>query len=317
MSTKPTAVAEFASGAAIIVEPEAGRKGTGWEYGEYPPAEEFNWLFYYSWLWQKYLYDAAFQGQQTHRSTTEDTFVPLIVGLDPSNSSRRATIDHNGFRGGWVVEGQQNWMTSGTSDPEGFFADALVGTASIAYSGPTGLFPVRHALLTTGATNPSSLYVRSLEAAWMDADRTFFMEGMVMLNYGLTRGDLRWGLWEQSTGYGWWFRMRPSDNTDIECFTVGSTGTIDEYDTNVAIVTTTIFRLRLEVCGANNHDGTDGLVRFFINGTLVREFNFSNPTLARAVEMYTYLSNTDANSVIANIGPIRWGFNQLAAPDNL
>lgn len=321
MSTKPAAanLPRWATGgSAIITEPVSGKKDIGWEDGDYAPAEEFNWLHYWTYKWLEYLSDAAFQGQSTYRSVNEDTFVPLIVGLDPSNGTRRTTLDHNGFRGGWVCEGQENWrLTVGSTDPCGWITPDIVGSATRSYNGPTALFPVRRALLTTGTTNPSSIRIRSDEVVYMDADRTFFMEGIAMMSFSSTRGDTRWGLWDQTTGYGWWFRLRPSDNTDIECFTVGAAGTTDEYDTNVAIVSTTIYRLRLEVVGANNHDGANGLVRFFINGTLVREYNFSDPVLGQTCEMMAYVSNTDATSVITNIGPIRWGYNQLATPDNV
>lgn len=316
MSDKPTTVARFANVGADVLEPSSGKKDIGWVDAEEPAAEYMNWLFRTSYLWQQYLSDAAYQGQNTFRAASEDTFVPLVVGLDPSNGSRRSTIDHNGFRMGQVTEYHENWMTDGTTEPAGWLAPDVLGSATRAYSGPSSSVPFRRVTLTSGATDPSSIRIRTLELTYMDADRTFVMEGQVLVT-STTKGDFRWGLWNNGTGYGWWFRFRPQDNADIECFTVGAGGTVDEYDTNVAIAGSTLYRLRLEVCGANNHDGSNGLVRFFINGTLVREFNFSDPTLADTVEVMAYLANTDTTSVIAVCGPIRWAFNHRATPDNL
>lgn len=63
MATKPISFAEFARqdqftgalGGPNVVEPNDSVKNSGWIYNEYPPAEIFNWLHRYTYLWDKYL----------------------------------------------------------------------------------------------------------------------------------------------------------------------------------------------------------------------------------------------------------------------
>lgn len=43
-----------ALGGANIVEPSESLKDSGWIYDEYPPAEIFNWLHRYTYLWLMY-----------------------------------------------------------------------------------------------------------------------------------------------------------------------------------------------------------------------------------------------------------------------
>lgn len=54
LPTRPTVDAEWASGAADILEPSAPKKGIGWVI-EKPPLQFFNWLFNTLYKWQIYM----------------------------------------------------------------------------------------------------------------------------------------------------------------------------------------------------------------------------------------------------------------------
>src|SRR5688572_4558252 len=109
MANKPTTIPRFAgtdesTPAANVVEPASGQKDTGWTQSQKPPSSYFNWLLFWIYAWIQYLSDGALRGAHTLRHTDEDTFTPIFVALDPSNGSRRSTIDHNGYRMGQVSD---------------------------------------------------------------------------------------------------------------------------------------------------------------------------------------------------------------------
>lgn len=66
MATKPTSTARWAatSGASII-EPTSGAKDVGFQEGEQPTAETFNWLHKTAHLWFEYLNDGALTGNHS------------------------------------------------------------------------------------------------------------------------------------------------------------------------------------------------------------------------------------------------------------
>ena len=62
MAIRPDVFAEFARenqntgalGGENIVEPSGALKDSGWIWNEYPPAEIFNWIHRFNYLWDKY-----------------------------------------------------------------------------------------------------------------------------------------------------------------------------------------------------------------------------------------------------------------------
>ncbi len=62
MTTRPITFPEFARedqntaalGGLNVLEPSDSIKDSGWIWDEYPPAEIFNWLHRYTYLWLKY-----------------------------------------------------------------------------------------------------------------------------------------------------------------------------------------------------------------------------------------------------------------------
>lgn len=56
---KPTKLPEFNSGLANQTEPSGGKKILGWTLNEIPPSGYFNWLFYYIYLWLKWIDDGV------------------------------------------------------------------------------------------------------------------------------------------------------------------------------------------------------------------------------------------------------------------
>jgi hypothetical protein len=73
MATKPSQKLDWATGASTTVEPDAGRKVTGFRTGKKPPARWFNWLFFTIDAWIAYLKDGNFQGACTFDDTVTVT----------------------------------------------------------------------------------------------------------------------------------------------------------------------------------------------------------------------------------------------------
>ena len=73
---QPTSHLEWTDGdPSKVVEPSAGKKLAGWQALEKPPAEFFNWLFYTTDLWNKYL------NEQVEAFKAVGTFFDAVVGV--------------------------------------------------------------------------------------------------------------------------------------------------------------------------------------------------------------------------------------------
>jgi len=73
MSTKPDKLPRWADISGDIVEPNSGKKDTGWVDDEEPANEFFNWLQYYNYLWAQYLNDGDLDGDITIDGNLEIT----------------------------------------------------------------------------------------------------------------------------------------------------------------------------------------------------------------------------------------------------
>lgn len=79
MATKPTTLPRWAETAAgvkntsEIVEPSSGKKDIGWEDGELPPHETFNWWQNNVYDWVEYLDDGDLSGNHTITGTLDVT----------------------------------------------------------------------------------------------------------------------------------------------------------------------------------------------------------------------------------------------------
>lgn len=76
---KPTDLPEWAS-SGYIVEPGGGKKATGWEPGELPPAEYFNWLQNLTYEWLAWLdrFSSTQEGNWNLANTSTDATVPAL-----------------------------------------------------------------------------------------------------------------------------------------------------------------------------------------------------------------------------------------------
>lgn len=82
--TDPSKLPEWATGAADVVEPSAGKKGTGWVNGERPPPEYFNW-------WQELVHDwTEALNQYTRR------LLKMLIGLALGNFEWKVLPDAYG-----------------------------------------------------------------------------------------------------------------------------------------------------------------------------------------------------------------------------
>ncbi len=61
MAAKPSSLPRWSS-VSGVVEPSSGQKDTGFEGGQFPPAQYFNWLFNLIYQWADYLDDGALVG---------------------------------------------------------------------------------------------------------------------------------------------------------------------------------------------------------------------------------------------------------------
>jgi hypothetical protein len=105
MSTKPTKVPLWNTGATNRVEPSAGKKILGWLLNERPPAQYLNWLLGYLGDWAQYLSDGALSGAFTFASTVEITgLITALAGLTAA-ANQHITVSGTGrFKHGDMIK---------------------------------------------------------------------------------------------------------------------------------------------------------------------------------------------------------------------
>jgi len=100
--TKPTVLPRFASvdllngtgGAPNVLEPSSGKKDSGWNEGERPPRETFNWLHRFTHDWIEYL-DCQVVGAASANHFAEDT--TATSGLNFAVGPGKATVGGDEF----------------------------------------------------------------------------------------------------------------------------------------------------------------------------------------------------------------------------
>lgn len=323
MATKPTVTPRMgvdSSGTVITTEiatPGGAKQDAGWEAGEEPAHTFFNWLFVYISLWIMYLRDGDLRDKHTLRHVNEDTFTPALAALDPSSGGRRSTIDHNGFRGGFVTEWWEYWNL--TTVPA-WWTSSVTGTGANTIDDPITTMPFRHLHMSTGTTNPSTCQVVTTPLGFLQIDNTLVIEWQIRTPAAVTDILYKGGMQFSHAG-AWDYDIRFQCDSDADSswrtFVSGSV-THDEFDTGIAFAANTTYRLRIEVCGDSNHDGSNGLARFFIDGTLVREFGGFTTPMTDAWRLWQLLTNSaSGNDRDVLVGPIRACWNHTGSPPNI
>jgi hypothetical protein len=318
MSAKPSQLPRFA-GTAVgspsveVVEPTSGQKDSGWDEGQDPPAGYFNWLHFRTFEWCQYVNDGDLRGKHTIRAVDETTYAPLLAGLDPSTGAIVSTIDHNGYRLGQITEWDEHWRTTGTTEPPAW-TWTPTGGATRAYNDPTAQMPYRHVAIGTGAAETNGL-LTSEYLGYLDDDKVVVFEQDIRTGGAIDSGVsmiLNWRIAINGVINSVGIQGKPDDHANWR--TLGETA----QDLGVAIATTTTYRFRIEIAGANRHDSTDYRVRWFINGALRR-----STTIAFTGDKFKaslYLENPLAGpggGYSMTAGPLRVRFNHRASPDNL
>lgn len=146
--TKPTKVAEWASGAGRTLEPAAGEKTTGWQVDDRPPARKMNWLQYIAYTWFNWLNERMFDGASAE--DLEVTGVDIATGVDQEGGDLRLSGGSSTGDGGSEIQFQLAKANQG--------AGAVVRTpATVAEFDDTGLFTTEGVEATAAITNGTGL----------------------------------------------------------------------------------------------------------------------------------------------------------------
>lgn len=337
MAAKPGSVPQWATSGAAVT-PSAGKQAIGWVAGERPPAQYLNWWQNLVYLWVLYLQGGAFSGASSFDNTlsvaglltlsagasvkpgaTEATTTPDMVSLDYAGNVR-TTIDHYGFRGGWVSEWDEHWR--GTTLPAGWTA-TILNSATGVLTDPTSSFESRYLLVTLpGAAGVPSYTLTPEYQLYLDNNRVLVLEQTIRTNTLAGNGsNYDWGVQFSHGGandYFILFRLTNGAGNWL-CVTVGSSTA--SISSGVAGASNTTLRLRLEISGSAISGQAAGslTIRWYINGTLVRT-TLGNTTIPVDKCRYyfksiTNTSGTGDNGVI--LGPLRMRWNHVLAGDNL
>lgn len=327
MAAKPTLDrvrwAETAGGtpAAGMTEPTSGKKDTGWAVGELPPRETFNWWEHEAYLWFKYLSDGALTGDHSiggQFSVTGNTILEKAAATDSSLlvardnfGNVRATIDHLGLPGGQISEWIEDWRGSGTTAPYGW-TFTTSGGAAATLSDPTATLPFRRLALTTAAAS-GAVEAKSNPLFSCGVDTVAVYEQTIRTGAAIDSGtSIFWLVGLKFGGIECRFLLNPDSNANIQTDLDGS-----GVASSVAIAVDTTYRLRIEIIGDNMHAGSNTLVKFFINGTLIRSTTNANVAGQNANYETDFDNGAGSSVYTGHIGPARVTWAQRPSADAL
>ena len=277
---KPIVDTTWCTSGTNTTAPTEDQRLNGWDPNELPTSDVLNYFQNAVGLITEYLEEQSLEAPLTVQAASESTYTPLISGLDPSNQTRRANVDHNGFRMGRVSDFREEWFTTTQVDPVGWTFDGSAGGARN-YTDPSEQNGYRMARLDVGPGNNSSSKVYSVPITYFSAGRTFVFEWDVTTGNAISgQGAIDYkGLVEFSHADAWdhyiGFMLTPAVNANVGYVLEGN-ASVPLY-TDVEIATSTTYRFRVELCGENNHNGNNILARWFLNGTFINQAMFGSP----------------------------------------
>lgn len=253
---------------------------------------------------------------------TEDAVDGMNLKSQDFNGRVRWGLDHNGYPAGQVTVYDQNWMTAGTTYPEGW---ANLGTygAGLTIVGPTVDMPYRHALFATDAG--ASTVIASLASgeylAYADDNLLYVQEWDIRTGAAIDAGDaaqFEIGIQHNHGGAQDWFHSFQFDKDTMSnwlCHAHRTTGGDVDNDSGVAVAINTTYRMRIEVVGQSNRSSGSGFaIKHYINGVI--KATASIDAAADGIRPYFKLQNPGANGPYGmRLSPVRVRFNHRLTPD--
>ena len=214
MAIKPTVFPRFATldlnngtgGAPNVVEPSSGKKDTGWNEGERPPRETFNWIHRINHDWNQYLDSIANPLQEAWTFSTTTTKADPGTNTVRFNNAVLASvteiyfddISNSGFDvGGWIsrLVAEDRLYMQKSNDPS-IFAEFRVTSVPV---DETGFWTIPVAIISSGtlpAAADALSFVRNPEAL-LSGDKiitdNWTFSGTVDLD-GATYLSAAWGI---------------------------------------------------------------------------------------------------------------------------
>lgn len=319
--------------------PTTGLQDQGWEPGEEPGAQEFNALQNNIFDWLDWLDIGDLDGNWSFGPPANATPNSPIIKTVNSINQRRVVRDHLGFPGGRVSEMREDWWDLSTSSiPDGTdlrqwtFAHTGTGNAfrDLMYANTTPDFAGYYALTQSigngagvssatankvftgdgngGTPHPNAVVVMEWEV--FAADISGASPGATLVQ-GLSAGsNNRIVLAKDDGNANWLFKSK------------NNAGTTTTVDTGVAVSSSAIQRMRIELYGASA-PGVQARGILFINGTSVATITTNLPhsdvgSSNGLMNIFFEITRTSAAATLrVQISPLRLTFNRVTTDDLL
>ncbi len=347
-TTKPSSLARWANSGGVIRTPTSGKMDKGFKKKERPAAGLVNWLHNLGYQWQKFVDDLfGATGADADMNLTgdidqvgdQDVSGQIRVGIgsaaerpclvaEDQLGNARFMIDWNGLPAGQFSTWDEQWRTTGTTDPPAWdFVNSANGARS--YDDPSSSsLPTRTVLLTATADSGSGAALRAYDLAFLYSGMIFTMDWWMRTDGAIDGGDagrftagLQWdhgGANDYSVG----FFADKDVNANWQCRIVGGGGTTD-FDTGIPIIANSQWRMRLEILGDAMHAGSNFLARFWLNDeftgptapVLVHETTFSDPGQDIIHPYFSVFSPTTDGPYLLRVGEVRCRWTHRATED--